>query len=61
MDIVGNTHSGIVDSLSTKMLMGRVAKVMIWYDNEYGYASRLLELAQFIGAKESSVCGVSAY
>lgn len=61
VDIVGNTHSGIVDSLSTKMLMGRVAKVMIWYDNEYGYASRLLELTQFIGAKESSVCGVSAY
>jgi glyceraldehyde-3-phosphate dehydrogenase type I len=54
-DIVGNSHSGIVDSLSTKMLMGRVAKVMIWYDNEYGYASRLLELAQHIGAKKSSV------
>jgi glyceraldehyde-3-phosphate dehydrogenase type I len=60
-DIVGNTHSGIVDSLSTKMLLGRVAKVMIWYDNEYGYSSRLLELAQYMAAKEPSVCGIAAY
>lgn len=59
-DIVGNSHSGIVDSLSTKMLMGRVAKIMIWYDNEYGYASRLLELARYMAVKEPSTSFSSA-
>ncbi|NLK18581.1 MAG: type I glyceraldehyde-3-phosphate dehydrogenase [Synergistaceae bacterium] len=50
-DIIGNPHSGVVDGLSTKAVMGNVVKVMIWYDNEYGYASRTLELAQYMGAK----------
>ncbi|HCL78695.1 MAG TPA: type I glyceraldehyde-3-phosphate dehydrogenase, partial [Synergistaceae bacterium] len=36
VDIIGNPHSGIVDAPSTKVLQGRVAKVMVWYDNEYG-------------------------
>lgn len=51
-DIIGNPHSGIIDGLSTKTLPGKVAKVLIWYDNEYGYSCRMLELAQYLAAKE---------
>jgi glyceraldehyde 3-phosphate dehydrogenase/glyceraldehyde-3-phosphate dehydrogenase (NAD(P)) len=32
--------------------MGKVAKVMVWYDNEYGYSNRMLELAQLMAGKE---------
>ncbi len=47
-DIVGDEHSGIVDANATKVLMDRVVKVLSWYDNEYGYTRRLLELADHI-------------
>lgn len=47
-DIIGDTHSGIVDAASTRVILNRVAKVLVWYDNEYGYARRLLELADYI-------------
>ncbi|MEA4880284.1 MAG: type I glyceraldehyde-3-phosphate dehydrogenase [Synergistaceae bacterium] len=47
-DIIGNSHSGVVDAPSTKVIVDRIAKVMVWYDNEYGYASRMLDLAQFM-------------
>lgn len=45
IDIVGNPHSAIVDAPSTKVLNGTMAKVLAWYDNEWGYACRLAELA----------------
>ena len=48
-DIIGDPHSGIVDASSTRVILNRVAKVLVWYDNEYGYSKRLLELAEFIG------------
>jgi glyceraldehyde-3-phosphate dehydrogenase type I len=47
-DIIGDTHSGIVDGPSTRVIVNRVAKVLVWYDNEYGYARRLLDLADYI-------------
>ncbi|MDY6855051.1 MAG: type I glyceraldehyde-3-phosphate dehydrogenase [Thermodesulfobacteriota bacterium] len=47
-DIVGNPHSGIVDSVSTRVLLNRVVKALVWYDNEFGYSKRLLELAEHI-------------
>ncbi|MDY7032482.1 MAG: type I glyceraldehyde-3-phosphate dehydrogenase [Thermodesulfobacteriota bacterium] len=47
-DIVGNPHSGIVDGVSTRVLMNRVVKVLVWYDNEFGYSKRLLELAEYV-------------
>jgi glyceraldehyde-3-phosphate dehydrogenase type I len=50
MDIVGNSHSGIVDALSTKVV-GNLAKVMIWYDNEFGYSNRMIDLAALMGKK----------
>jgi glyceraldehyde 3-phosphate dehydrogenase len=45
IDIVGNPHSAIVDAPSTKVLNDTMAKVLAWYDNEWGYACRLAELA----------------
>jgi glyceraldehyde 3-phosphate dehydrogenase len=45
VDIIGNPHSAIVDALSTMVLGGTMAKLLSWYDNEWGYACRLAELA----------------
>lgn len=45
VDIIGNPHSSIVDAPSTLVLNGTMAKVLAWYDNEWGYACRLAELA----------------
>ncbi len=50
-DILGNRHSSIIDGLSTAVVGGRMIKVMAWYDNEYGYSQRLLELADFVAGK----------
>ncbi|KPJ86836.1 MAG: glyceraldehyde-3-phosphate dehydrogenase [Spirochaetes bacterium DG_61] len=47
-DVIGDPHSSIVDAPSTRVIVNRVAKVLVWYDNEYGYAKRLLELADYI-------------
>ncbi len=50
-DIVGDEHSAIVDAASTRVIMNRVVKVLAWYDNEYGYSRRLLDLAEYISLK----------
>ncbi len=47
-DIVGNPHSAIFDSLSTRVLGGDFIQVLAWYDNEYGYSSRLVELINLL-------------
>ncbi len=44
-DIIGNTNSTIIDLPSTKLIDGDMLKVISWYDNEWGYSSRLVELA----------------
>lgn len=44
-DYTNDTRSGIVDGPSTMVVDGTMAKVLIWYDNEYGYAFRLADLA----------------
>ena len=43
-DIVGNPHSSIYDSLATMMMGSRMVKVISWYDNEWGYSSRMVDL-----------------
>ena len=48
-DFVGNPHSSIFDALSTKVLEGNFAKVLAWYDNEMGYATRVADLAIRMG------------
>jgi glyceraldehyde 3-phosphate dehydrogenase/glyceraldehyde-3-phosphate dehydrogenase (NAD(P)) len=47
-DIIGNPHSAIIDASSTAVIGGNVAKVLVWYDNEWGYARRLLDLASYM-------------
>ncbi len=49
-DIVGNAHSSIVDLSLTQVVGGNMLKVIAWYDNEWGYASRLVELTSYVGA-----------
>ena len=44
IDIVGNPHSSIFDSLSTMMMGKRMVKAISWYDNEWGYSCRMVEL-----------------
>jgi glyceraldehyde 3-phosphate dehydrogenase len=50
-DFRGDPHSAIVDGLSTMVLGGNMVKVVSWYDNEWGYSSRVADLAHFIGEK----------
>jgi glyceraldehyde 3-phosphate dehydrogenase len=47
-DIVGNPHSCIFDSKLTLMLGNRFVKVVGWYDNEWGYSNRCVELMEML-------------
>ena len=47
-DIVGNSHSAIVDLKNTKLVGGDLLKVISWYDNEWGYSNRLVELVNHL-------------
>ena len=48
-DFVGNTNSCIVDLAMTKIVDGDLLKVLAWYDNEWGYSCRLVEIVEKIG------------
>jgi glyceraldehyde 3-phosphate dehydrogenase len=50
-DYNGNPHSSIVDGLSTMVVDGKMAKVVSWYDNEWGYSNRVVDLISFIAQK----------
>ena len=50
-DIIGNPHSAVFDSLTTSVVGGNLVKVLAWYDNEFGYASRMIDMMKLI-AKE---------
>lgn len=47
-DIVGNTHSSVVDGLSTMIMEDNMVKVVSWYDNEMAYSARCVDLAAFM-------------
>jgi glyceraldehyde 3-phosphate dehydrogenase len=47
-DIVGDPHSAIVDGLLTST-MGKMAKFFIWYDNEYGFSNRMVDVLEIMG------------
>lgn len=49
-DYVNDTRSGIVDAPSTMVVDGNLVKVLVWYDNEYGYAHRMAELTAKVGS-----------
>ena len=46
-DIIGNPHSCILDSLCTSVVSGNLVKVLGWYDNEWGYSNRMVDLMEF--------------
>ncbi len=48
IDYNDNPHSAIFDSLSTFVMEGNMAKVMAWYDNEWGYSNRMVDVAKYI-------------
>jgi len=48
-DFKGNPHSSIVDLEMTRVVGGRMVKVVCWYDNEWGYSNRLVEQAILVG------------
>jgi glyceraldehyde 3-phosphate dehydrogenase len=49
IDFLGNPHSSSLDSLSTKVMDGNFAKLVSWYDNEWGYSNRVVDLALLMG------------
>jgi glyceraldehyde 3-phosphate dehydrogenase len=51
IDFRGNPHSSILDSEYTKVMDGDFVKILAWYDNEWGYSSRCVDLVGFMGKK----------
>ncbi|MCX6819409.1 MAG: type I glyceraldehyde-3-phosphate dehydrogenase [Candidatus Aenigmarchaeota archaeon] len=51
VDIIGNPYSAVFDALSTSVIAGNLVKVLAWYDNEYGFSCRMLDLLEKIGSK----------
>ena len=61
-DFIGNSHSAIVDLALTNVVGGNLLKVVAWYDNEWGYSNRLVELTadagRLLGRTDTSASGV---
>jgi len=51
VDYVGNQYSCTIDAKTTNVIDGTLVKVAGWYDNEWGYASRCVDLLRFVGAR----------
>ncbi len=51
VDYIGNPASAIVDLLSTFVVEDRMVKVLAWYDNEWGYSCRCVDLARLMGSR----------
>lgn len=51
IDYNGDPHSSTVDALSTMLLEGNMVKVVAWYDNEWGYSNRVVDLVEYIASK----------
>ena len=50
-DIIGDPHSATVDAESTMVMRNNIAKVLSWYDNEWGYSARLVDFARFMAER----------
>jgi glyceraldehyde-3-phosphate dehydrogenase/erythrose-4-phosphate dehydrogenase len=48
-DYIGNAYSATIDLELTRVVAGNLVKVVGWYDNEWGYANRLVEMAEVVG------------
>jgi glyceraldehyde 3-phosphate dehydrogenase len=53
-DFIANSYSAVIDSQMTKVEDKTLVKILAWYDNEYAYACRLAEMAEFVGKKLKS-------
>ena len=51
VDLVGNPHSSMIDSKLTAVVDGTLVKVFAWYDNEFGYATRLIDLVGYMASR----------
>ncbi len=51
IDYTGNPYSSIVDAVSTSVMQGRMVKVLSWYDNEWGYSSRVVDLVSYVAER----------
>jgi glyceraldehyde 3-phosphate dehydrogenase len=51
IDFRGNPHSASVDSQYTKIMGDNFAKVLAWYDNEWGYSNRCVDLLRYMASK----------
>jgi len=60
IDFNTNPHSAIIDGLSTMVIDGRKVKVLAWYDNEWGYSCRVVDLAHLVAAKMNERLHVNA-
>jgi len=50
-DYIGDPHSCILDAKSTNVIDGTLVKVSGWYDNEWGYACRCVDMLRFMGSR----------
>jgi len=51
-DIISDPHSGVIDGRSTGIAGGRMARVLVWYDNEFAYAKRMIDIASYMASRE---------
>jgi glyceraldehyde 3-phosphate dehydrogenase len=51
VDYNGNAHSAIFDATSTLVVEGNLAKVFAWYDNEWGFSQRMVDVAKFVASR----------
>ncbi len=54
IDFIGDVRSSIVDATSTSVIDGRLVKVLSWYDNEWGYSARVVDLVCYVSARLSA-------
>ncbi len=52
-DYNGNSNSSTIDGLSTMVLEDNMVKVISWYDNEFGYSSRVVDLVEYVAKQQA--------
>ena len=60
VDFVGESASSVVDAPSTAVVGGRLVKVLAWYDNEWGYSSRVVDLVEYVGQRLPEAAGAGS-
>lgn len=59
-DIVGNPHSAVFDSLCTRVLGGDFIQILAWYDNEFAYSNRIIDLIKHLFSKNRKISTMSS-